>query len=130
MTQCLEELLRCSVVLGNAIPRFVTRDSTLGAVPVHAGELILLSLDAANFDPAAFPEPDTFDPDRNPNPHLRFGYGRHHCPGAHLVRRNSDIAFRVLVDHLPGIRLAAPVAEIPWHPNRMAIMPARIPVTW
>ncbi|MFD7238331.1 cytochrome P450 [Streptomyces syringium] len=130
MPQCVEELLRCSVVLGNAIPRFVTRDAELGSAQVKEGDMILLSLDAVNFDPAAFSDPENFDPTRSPNPHLRFGYGRHHCPGAHLVRRQSDVAFRVLLDRLPGIRLAVPPAEVPWHPDRMAIMAARIPVTW
>ncbi|MFI6684069.1 cytochrome P450 [Streptomyces sp. NPDC050485] len=130
MPQCVEELLRCSVVLGNAIPRYVTRDAELGPASVKEGEMVLLSLDAANFDPAAFSDPEAFDPARSPNPHLRFGYGRHHCPGAHLVRRQSDTAFRVLLDRLPGIRLAVPAAEVPWHPHRMAIMPAGIPVTW
>lgn len=130
MPQCVEELLRCSVVLGNAIPRYVTRDAQLGDASVKEGDLVLLSLDAVNFDPAAFPDPEAFDPSRSPNPHLRFGYGRHHCPGAHLVRRQSDTAFRVLLDRLPDIRLAVPAEEVPWHPNRMAIMPARIPVIW
>ncbi|RCH69981.1 cytochrome P450 [Streptomyces sp. SDr-06] len=130
MPQCVEELLRCSVVLGNAIPRFVTRDARLGPAKVTEGEMILLSLDAVNYDPAAFPDADTFDPARSPNPHLRFGYGRHHCPGAHLVRRQSEVAFRTLLDHLPGICLAVPPTEVPWHPNRMAIMAAELPVTW
>ncbi|AZQ74404.1 cytochrome P450 [Streptomyces luteoverticillatus] len=130
MPQCVEELLRHSVVLGNAIPRFVTEDAKLDTAEVRQGDLVLLSLDAANYDPAAFPDPATFDPTRSPNPHLRFGYGRHHCPGAHLVRRQSETAFRVLLDRLPGIRLAVPVDEVPWHPNRMAIMPAGLPVTW
>ncbi|MFI9721780.1 cytochrome P450 [Streptomyces sp. NPDC052396] len=130
LPQCVEELLRCSVVLGNAIPRFVTQDTELGDTAVREGDLILLSLDAANYDPAAFAEPGAFDPARSPNPHLRFGYGRHHCPGAHLVRRQSETAFRVLLDRLPDLRLAVPVAEVPWHPNRMAIMPAGLPVTW
>ncbi|MFH8410259.1 cytochrome P450 [Streptomyces sp. NPDC018019] len=130
MPQCVEELLRCSVVLGNAIPRFVTKDAELGTAQVKKGEMILLSLDAVNFDSAAFSDPKSFTPTRSPNPHLRFGYGRHHCPGAHLVRRQSDTAFRVLLDRLPGIRLAVPPADVPWHPNRMAIMPAEIPVTW
>ncbi|GHG75631.1 cytochrome P450 [Streptomyces griseocarneus] len=130
MPQCVEELLRCSVVLGNAIPRFVTRDARLGSAHVKEGDMILLSLDAVNYDPDAFSDAETFDPTRSPNPHLRFGYGRHHCPGAHLVRRQSDAAFRVLLDRLPGIRLAVPPAEVPWHPNRMAIMAAGIPVTW
>ncbi|WP_228775035.1 hypothetical protein [Streptomyces sp. NRRL B-1677] len=92
--------------------------------------MVLLSPGAVNFDPAAFSDAETFDPDRSPNPHLGFGYGHHHFPGAHLVHRQSDTAFRVLLDRLPGIRLAVPVAEVPWHPNRMAIMPAGIPVTW
>ncbi|MEU1816916.1 cytochrome P450 [Streptomyces roseifaciens] len=130
MPQCVEELLRYSVVLGNAIPRYVTRDTELGSASLSEGDLVLLSLDAVNFDTAAFTDPETFDPDRSPNPHLRFGYGRHHCPGAHLVRRQSETAFRVLLDRLPGIRLAVPAAEVPWHPNRMAIMAAGIPVTW
>ncbi|MFD7907593.1 cytochrome P450 [Kitasatospora sp. NPDC059722] len=131
MPQYVEELLRCSVVLGNAIPRFVTRDTTLAGAPLKAGDLVLLSLDAANYDPAAFTGAEDFDPARSPNPHLRFGYGRHHCPGAHLVRRHSDTAFRTLLTHLPAtLRLAAPPADIPWHPNRMAITPAAVPVTW
>ncbi|KNB54305.1 cytochrome P450 [Streptomyces caatingaensis] len=130
MPQCVEELLRCSVVLGNAIPRYVTRDAELGGASVKEGDLVLLSLDAVNFDPAAFDDPESFDPSRSPNPHLRFGYGRHHCPGAHLVRRQSDTAFRVLLERLPGIRLAVPPEEVPWHPNRMAIMAARVPVMW
>ncbi|MFC5720724.1 cytochrome P450 [Streptomyces gamaensis] len=130
MPQCVEELLRCSVVLGNAIPRFVTKDAELGGAEVKQGELILLSLDATNYDPAAFTDPDAFDASRSPNPHLRFGYGRHHCPGAHLVRRHSDTAFRVLLDRFPKLRLAVAPQEVPWHPNRMAIMPAGIPVTW
>lgn len=130
MPQCVEELLRYSVVLGNAIPRYVTRDAELGSVSVEEGDLVLLSLDAVNVDPAAFVDPGVFDAARSPNPHLRFGYGRHHCPGAHLVRAQSGTAFRVLLDRLPGIRLTVPVAEVGWHPNRMAIMPAAIPVDW
>ncbi|MFI9361486.1 cytochrome P450 [Kitasatospora sp. NPDC053057] len=128
--QHVEELLRCSVVLGNAIPRFVTQDTSLGGAQVRTGDLILLSLDAANFDPEAFADAERFAPDRSPNPHLRFGHGRHHCPGAHLVRRQSDVAFRVLLQRFPGLRLAVPPAEVPWHPNRMAIMAAAVPVTW
>ena len=130
LPQCVEELLRYGVVLGNAIPRFVTQDDKLGTVPVKEGDLILLSLDAVNHDPAAFAEPGTFDIGRSPNPHLRFGYGRHHCSGAHLVRRQSATAFATLLDHLPEVRLAVPVEEVPWVPNRMAIMPAGLPVTW
>ncbi|MFJ8471134.1 cytochrome P450 [Kitasatospora sp. NPDC094011] len=128
--QHVEELLRCSVVLGNAIPRFVTESTSLAGEQVESGDLVLLSLDAANFDPAAFTDAQRFEPARSPNPHLRFGHGRHHCPGAHLVRRQSDTAFRVLLQRFPDLRLAVPVDEVPWQPNRMAITAAAVPVTW
>ncbi len=128
--KCVEELLRCSVVLGNAIPRMATEDDELGTTDVEKGDLILLSLDAVNFDPKAFSHPSIFDPARSPNPHMRFGFGRHHCPGAHLVRRQSVTAFHVLLDQLPSARLAAPVDQIRWHPNRMAIMPVEVPIEW
>ncbi|WP_435054555.1 cytochrome P450 [Micromonospora aurantiaca (nom. illeg.)] len=53
---------------------------SLGGQPVRAGERLLLRFDAANRDPAAFPEPDRFRAGRA-NAALTFGAGPRGCPG-------------------------------------------------
>ncbi len=70
------------------------------------GEKIGLLLGAANRDPGRFPQPDAFDPERDPNPHVTFGAGIHFCVGAPLARLEMAIALSILFDRLPGLRLA------------------------
>jgi cytochrome P450 len=125
----VEELLRYSVVMGNALARVTTEETDVSGVRIARGEMLLVSTDAANFDPDAFPEPHRYDPDRSPNPHLRFGHGRFYCPGAHMTRRISAIAFACLAE-LTDVRLAVEPRDVDWHPDRMAIMPVALPVRW
>ena len=99
----IEEVLRLKPPAGGT-DRFTTCAGMLGGVPFAAGERIIVSIAAANRDPAVFPEPDTFDIRRSPNPHLSFGHGIHFCLGAHLTRRQAAVALRALVSRLPGPR--------------------------
>ncbi|GAB4209345.1 MAG: cytochrome P450 [Roseiflexaceae bacterium] len=82
---------------------------------IKAGDLIFLSLGAANRDPEQFPDPDRFDITRQPNRHLAFGYGAHYCIGAPLSRLENKIVFETIVQRLPGLRLTD--AELEWNPN-------------
>ncbi len=61
---------------------------------------------SANRDGTHFDEPDHFDIRRDPNRHLAFGGGVHHCLGNHLARMNMEIMFNTVLKHLPGLRLA------------------------
>jgi cytochrome P450 len=61
--------------------RLAVRETAIGGAPIPAGALVVLDLAAANRDPAAFDDPDGFDPGRRGPAHLTFGHGPRPCPG-------------------------------------------------
>ena len=84
----------------------------LGGAEIAAGDLVRISITAANRDPAIFPDPDRFDLDRdNAGRHLAFAAGPHVCVGMHLARLEAHVALATLLERLPGLQLARP-AEI------------------
>jgi cytochrome P450 len=91
--------------------RVARTDAVVGDVEVRAGAPIIIAVGAANRDPAQFPDPDVFDIRRtNASQHLTFGTGIHRCLGAQLAQTEMLVAVRMLVERLPGLRLAgAPV---------------------
>ncbi len=101
----VEESLRLEPAAA-AIDRYATADTVLGAAEIAAGELVRISITAANRDPATFPEPDRFDPDRdNARRHLAFAGGPHVCVGMHLARLEAHTALALLLERLPRLRL-------------------------
>lgn len=75
---------------------------------IPAGTKLQLSFAAANRDPAQFPEPDEFKIDREQREigrHVAFGWGIHHCLGAHLARLEVTIAFEQILSRLKNLRL-------------------------
>jgi cytochrome P450 len=87
------------------IPRRCPHDLEWEGLAVPAGASVLLGVMAANRDPAVFPDPDRFDVLRAPTGVMTFGFGTHFCLGAHLARAELDVALRVLLERLPGLRL-------------------------
>lgn len=130
MTRTVEELYRWAPMLGDSIARIATEDLTLGGTQVRAGELVLVSTDAANHDPAVFPQPERIDPDRPANPHVRFGQGRHYCPAATLNRIQTEAALTALITAMPDLRLAVGSAEVEWREHHAVLMPVTVPVRW
>ncbi|MBC2879494.1 MULTISPECIES: cytochrome P450 family protein [Streptomyces] len=126
----VEELLRY-VPLMNAINILVAReDFTLHGQRIRAGDAVVPVPASANRDPAAFTDPDRFDPARSPNAHVAFGHGPHACTGGHLTRLQLATAVEVLLERLPGIELAEPAASLPWDETTPLRAPARLPVRW
>ncbi len=89
------------------VDRYATRDVELAGTSITVGDLVTVSLAAANRDPEAFPDPDRFDLHRpNARQHLTFVQGPHVCLGMHLARLETREALEAGLDLLPDIRLA------------------------
>ncbi|MFD0268872.1 cytochrome P450 [Streptomyces sp. NPDC127106] len=131
MGKAVDELLRWNLSVGDGLPRIALADVRVGDVLVREGELVLVLLEGANFDPEAFEHPDELDLEReSANTHLAFGAGRHFCPASALGRAHAEIALEVLVERLPGLRLAVPAENLVWRTGFIKRLPERLPVAW
>jgi cytochrome P450 len=103
----IEESLRLEPAAA-VIDRYATKEVDLGHARIDHGDLVRLSIAAANRDPSAYPEPDRFDMRRpRPRNHLAFAQGPHVCVGIHLARLEARIALATALARLPGLRLDA-----------------------
>jgi cytochrome P450 len=101
----LEESLRLEPAAA-VIDRYATEDTRLGGAPISAGELVRISIAAANRDPSVFEAPDRFELDRvDARRHLAFAHGPHVCVGVHLARLEARVALTALLARLPELRL-------------------------
>lgn len=128
--RAVEELLRYLSILQFDVRRTALVDVEIDGQVIAAGETVVLALPVANRDPDRFPDPDTLDVTRSATGHLAFGHGVHQCLGQHLARAELRVALTALFEHLPGLRLAVPAAEVPTR-SRMAVYGVdRLPVAW
>ncbi|MEV6279760.1 cytochrome P450 [Nocardia sp. NPDC051832] len=127
----VEELLRhVQLGSGGAFARIATEDVTLSGVTVRAGEAVFVNTQAANRDESVFTAPEDLDLTRVGNPHMAFGHGAHHCVGAQLARLELQVAVAALLRRFPGLRLAVPLADVPWKTGLLVRGPKALPVAW
>ena len=88
------------------IDRYARRSTELGEAAIGRGDLVRISLSAANRDPAVFENPDRYDLERpNGRRHLAFAQGPHVCVGVHLARLEAREALGTVLEGLPRLRL-------------------------
>jgi cytochrome P450 len=106
IVSAVEEVLRLEgpVLLTS---RVALEEAEAAGVCAHARQQGIVMLAVANRDETVFPDPESFDVTRSPNPHLTFGGGPHFCPGAALARLEGQIALGSLVKRFPNMTLAA-----------------------
>ncbi|WP_399882365.1 cytochrome P450 [Streptomyces sp. BBFR51] len=129
--RAIDELLRW-IPHRNAVglSRIVLEDVEIRGVRLRAGDAVYVSYLAANRDPGVFPDPDTIDFDRSPNPHVSFGFGPHYCPGGMLARLESELLVDAVLDRVPGLKLAVPPEDVPFKKGALIRGPEALPVTW
>ena len=126
----VDELLRF-VILGNgATLRIATEDLHLPSGAITAGQAVAIAGNAAQWDAAAYPQPDKLRFDRDAPPALTFGGGPHYCLGAHLAKAELRIGLGLLVQRLPTLRLAAAPDELTFTDGEILNSLAALPVTW
>ena len=107
----IEEFLRAYSPVTMA--RLITKDTVVEGCPYKAGEMIMLSLPAANRDPAMFPDAHKVIIDRQENRHAAFGLGIHRCVGSNLARMELRIAVEEFLKRIPVFKLAD-AAAVRW----------------
>ena len=124
----IEESLRLEPA-ASVIDRYTITECALGGVTVPEGDLVNVTLLAANRDPAVFPDPDRFDPSRsNLRQHLTFVQGPHLCIGLHLARMETRAALDVLLDEFDELRLVEEETDAP--AGLVFRKPDRVTVSW
>jgi len=121
-------------ILGRRPLREVRMDGML----IPARSQVLLNFYGLHRDPAAFPEPDRFDPDRwiDPDPvvisayYLPFGTGPHGCLGegyawAEILGVLCAVLPRYRLHAIPGTRVR-PVARTTLHPDTVPLRLTRL----
>ncbi len=91
--------------------RAALTDTELFGLQLHRGDQFVILQGAGNHDEEAYAHPERFEIARFsgqdgsvPTP-LSFGWGPHHCLGAHLARAEGEILFSALLDRFDSIEL-------------------------
>ena len=92
--------------------RGVKQPTEVAGETLAPGDTVLTMLAAANRDPDAFVDADTYDVRRQDNLHVSFGHGIHYCLGAPLARRETKVAFEELLDVVPRFEVVTPDDEL------------------
>ncbi len=101
---CVEEIFRYDPPL-HIFTRIAREDLDIFGEPLKRGQMVACLLASANRDPAAYADPDRFDPTRPIKANTAFGGGLHFCVGAPLARLELKIALPILFDRCPELKL-------------------------
>ena len=112
------------------MPRYARSDFEICGAPIHAGDLVLLDMGAANHDPAVFPDSDRADIGRKNAPHVTFGYGARFCIGAPLARIELKTVFAQLIPGFPSMHLLCEPTTLIVRDDVLAGGLAELPVSW
>lgn len=121
----LDEVLWTDPPMANYAVHYPVRDVDLAGVTLRRGTPVVISFAATNSDPALFAD------GRRPNnrSHLAWSAGPHACPAKDSAWLIATAAIEKLLNRLPDLELAVPVAELDWRPgpfNRaLTALPAR-----
>ncbi|MET9491607.1 cytochrome P450 [Nocardia sp. NPDC006630] len=113
--------------------RHVPTDYSLGGVEIPGGSMLFVCPVAVHRDPALYPDPERFDPDRwlpesmaamTKGAHIPFGMGARQCPGnvfslTEIALQVATISARWRLRPVPGVEVRETVIGALVHPKRL-----------
>jgi cytochrome P450 len=117
LSATINEILRRRPVLGNAEPRLVKRPIEIGDIEYQPGAVLFASAYLVHHDPAIYPDPYAFRPERflgqTPRTYtwIPFGGGRRRCLGASFALLEMKIVLRAALDRFE-LRSPGPGPEV------------------
>ncbi|GAA4874533.1 cytochrome P450 [Saccharopolyspora cebuensis] len=127
IADALDDVLWRHPPLANYAITYPVRPVRLGGTTLPAHEPVVISIAAANTDPAVV-GPDGHVPTGN-RAHLAFSAGPHGCPAHDPARLIATVAIEALLDALPGLR-AAPDVHLHWRPGPFHRALSALPVVF
>ncbi|WP_251070179.1 cytochrome P450 [Streptomyces sp. ISL-96] len=122
----LDEVLWTDPPMANYAVHYPLHDLELDGTPLREGEPVLISLAAANTDPAL-----AGDRRGGNRAHLAWSAGAHTCPAKSPARLIAAVAVEKLLDRLPDAELAVGVGRLEWRQGpfhrALAALPVRFP---
>jgi pimeloyl-[acyl-carrier protein] synthase len=125
--QATEECLRYDAPV-KSIQRLASQDVEMRDKVLRKNDRIRWFISSANRDPEVFGNPETFDITRDPNPHVAFGSGVHHCLGATLARLEGQEVFKALAERFPSLQ--SETEELEYQPSITFRSLKSLPVKW
>ena len=129
VVRATEECLRYDAPV-RSLQRIAAQDIELKGKQIRKDERMRWFITSANRDSYMFPDPDKFDIARNPNPHVAFGSGIHHCLGATLARLEGQEALKALAERFPKLTLDVKSDEVEFQPSITFRSIKKLPVSW
>ncbi|MFF7388106.1 cytochrome P450 [Streptomyces scabiei] len=123
--EAIDDTLWENPPMANYAPHYPAADIEFGGTKLRAGDLVLVSMTAANTDPALVAAGQT----GGRRAHLSWSAGPHACPSKELARLVTMVAIENLLNRLHDIELAVPEDSLTWRPGpfhrALAALPCR-----
>jgi len=122
-----EECLRYDAPV-KSIQRIASQEVEMRGKVLRKDDRIRWFIASANRDPEVFADPETFDITRDPNPHVAFGSGVHHCLGATLARLEGQEVFKAMAERFPSLHVET--EALAYQPSIAFRSLKSLPVAW
>jgi cytochrome P450 len=89
----------------------VKQDVEIENISIKSGSKLFLSVAAANRSNQIFDNPNQINFERQPNPHLSFGFAVHYCIGAKLSRMEMNYILPAFFEAFPNLSIVEESVE-------------------